>query len=140
MSAHSAHVHNPTNPIPRLPHRPGRILLGGAAVIGGIFAGTWFYMSMKHARKANREPGERGALPSWEYRILQAVDPARALALALARRVQTTRLTRAKSNRTHYLQLKRRFAQRTVQRCALCRNANRAMDWQILNVNPSVRA
>ncbi|KAH9979731.1 hypothetical protein BJV74DRAFT_119410 [Russula compacta] len=77
MSAHSAHVHNPTNPIPRLPHRPGRILLGGAAVIGGIFAGTWFYMSMKHARKANREPGERGALPSWEYRILQAVDPAR---------------------------------------------------------------
>jgi len=68
---------NPANPIPRLPSRPGRILLGGAAIIGGIFAGTWFYMSTKQARKASREPGERGALPSWEYRIKQAVETPR---------------------------------------------------------------
>jgi hypothetical protein len=38
--------------------------LGGAAIIGGIFAGTWFYMSTKQARKASREPGELGSLPS----------------------------------------------------------------------------
>ncbi|KAF8496501.1 hypothetical protein F5888DRAFT_1804186 [Russula emetica] len=45
-----------TNPnIPRLPSRPGGILLGGATIIGGIFAGTWFYMSTKQARKASRE-------------------------------------------------------------------------------------
>ena len=74
---------NPT--IPRLPSRPGtvslrfyaetkrrpnsystcqQVLLGGATIIGGIFAGTWFYMSTKQARKASREPGEKGALPS----------------------------------------------------------------------------
>ena len=80
-------VHNsPRNPaISRLPSRPGRvslptsyaetppnsyshhvsqILIGGAAIIGGIFAGTWFYMSTKQARKASREPGEKGSLPS----------------------------------------------------------------------------
>lgn len=45
-------------------HVPPQILLGGAALIGGIFAGTWSYMSTKQARKASREPGERGALPS----------------------------------------------------------------------------
>jgi len=61
-----------TNPnIPRLPSRPGGILLGGATIIGGIFAGTWFYMSTKQARKASRETGEKGALPSWEYRMRQ---------------------------------------------------------------------
>jgi len=66
-------AHNsPTNPtILRLPSRPGRILLGSATIIGGIFAGTWFYMSTKQARKASREPGEKGALPSWEYRMRQ---------------------------------------------------------------------
>ncbi len=80
-------IHNtnsPTNPtIPRLPSRPAwvlspplrrsaaelihhvpQILLGGATIIGGIFAGTWLYMSAKQARKASREPGEKGALPS----------------------------------------------------------------------------
>jgi hypothetical protein len=40
------------------------MLLGGAAIIGGIFAGTWFYMSTMQARKASRAPGEKGALPS----------------------------------------------------------------------------
>lgn len=64
--------------VPRLPSRPGRILLGGATIIGGIFAGTWFYMSTKQARKASREPGEKGALPSWEYRMRQTVEIPRA--------------------------------------------------------------
>jgi len=41
-----------------------QVLLGGATIVGGIFAGTWFYMSTKQARKASREPGEKGALPS----------------------------------------------------------------------------
>lgn len=45
-------------------HHVLQILLGGAAIIGGIFAGTWLYMSTKQARKASREPGEKGALPS----------------------------------------------------------------------------
>lgn len=84
------HSNNPADPIPRLPSRPGRVsepalwsflcaelplklthhvhvpqmLLGGAAIIGGIFAGTWFYMSTMQARKASRAPGEKGALPS----------------------------------------------------------------------------
>jgi len=51
--------------------------MGGATIIGAIFAGTWFYMAPNQARKASREPGEWGSLPSWEYRILQAVDPVR---------------------------------------------------------------
>ncbi|KAH9006542.1 hypothetical protein EDB86DRAFT_2824750 [Lactarius hatsudake] len=62
---------------PRLPSRPGRTLLGGVAIIGGTFAGAWYYMSAKQAYKASREPGEQGSLPSWEYRISQAVDPVR---------------------------------------------------------------
>jgi hypothetical protein len=79
---------NYTHPIPGRPYRPGRVsprsgpllfriiaeltrvrpflqaLLGGAAIIGSILAGTWIYMSTKQARKASREPGERGSLPS----------------------------------------------------------------------------
>ncbi|KAH9962977.1 hypothetical protein BC827DRAFT_1266763 [Russula dissimulans] len=66
-----------TVPVPGPPSRPGRILLGGTAVIGGLFAGAWLYMSTKQARKASRDPDEQGALPSWEYRILHAVDPVR---------------------------------------------------------------
>ncbi|KAH9048414.1 hypothetical protein EDB84DRAFT_229572 [Lactarius hengduanensis] len=78
MSTHAstARLEN-RNPFPRLPSRPGRILLGGAAIIGGTFAGAWYYMSAKQAYKASREPGEQGSLPSWEYRISQAVDPVR---------------------------------------------------------------
>jgi len=53
------------------------MLLGGAAIIGGTFAGAWYYMTAKQAYKATREPGERGSLPSWEYRISHAVDPVR---------------------------------------------------------------
>ncbi|KAH9973778.1 hypothetical protein BGW80DRAFT_1458828 [Lactifluus volemus] len=72
---------SPAASISGLPSRPGRrllqIVLGGAVLIGGTFAGAWYYMSMKHARKASREPGEPGALPSWEYRLSQAVDPVR---------------------------------------------------------------
>ncbi|KAI0301626.1 hypothetical protein B0F90DRAFT_321501 [Multifurca ochricompacta] len=68
---------NHVNPIPSLPSRPGRILLGSAAILGATFGGVWYYMIIKQSRKASREPGERGALPSWEYRILQAVNPVR---------------------------------------------------------------
>ncbi|KAH8996361.1 hypothetical protein EDB92DRAFT_1598121 [Lactarius akahatsu] len=75
MSTHASLENR--NSFPRLPSRPGRILLGGAAVIGGTFAGAWYYMSAKQAYKASREPGEQGSLPSWEYRLSQAVDPVR---------------------------------------------------------------
>ncbi|KAH9073022.1 hypothetical protein EDB83DRAFT_153742 [Lactarius deliciosus] len=76
MYASTARLENRKS-FPRLPSRPGRILLGGAAIIGGTFAGAWYYMSAKQAYKASREPGEQGSLPSWEYRISQAVDPVR---------------------------------------------------------------
>ncbi|KAI0296445.1 hypothetical protein BC826DRAFT_1103863 [Russula brevipes] len=70
-TTNSAQTHRtPVNRISGLPSRPGTIFLGGAAIIGGLFAGTWYYMSAKQARKASREPGERGSLPSCKLKPL----------------------------------------------------------------------
>ncbi|KAI0261620.1 hypothetical protein BC834DRAFT_461228 [Gloeopeniophorella convolvens] len=77
MSSHSPRYVPSGNQTTGLPARPGRVFLGGAAIIGGTFAAVWYYLNTKHARKASREPGEPGSLPSWEHRILQAVDPVR---------------------------------------------------------------
>ncbi|KAF8483281.1 hypothetical protein DFH94DRAFT_689781 [Russula ochroleuca] len=92
---------------PRLPSRPGRILLGGAAIIGWVFTGTWFYMSTKRARRKGgtskllsttpRPPfsGPAFVKPTLagEYRIKHTVDPPRR-ALSSSGSVTTDQNTR----------------------------------------------
>ncbi|THH08494.1 hypothetical protein EW146_g8966 [Bondarzewia mesenterica] len=56
-----------------LPARPGRVVLGGAAIVAATFGAMWIYLQQKQARKA--EPKHATSVPAWEYRLQSMANP-----------------------------------------------------------------
>lgn len=70
--------HAPQNrpPIPSgtgLPSRPGRVVLGGAAIVASTFGLFWMYLQRNQARRA--DPNAPGSVSGWEHRLHDAAYP-----------------------------------------------------------------